>query len=224
MSRKIFLTERELYNLIKESVSAILYEANNNLPLDDFLHDMKDIGFIVKCSKGGDAIKHYLDYNGKQAVQICHAPSNGSNSMKGATLNDVKKELERIGWFDDPENVKKFPFDRWQLRPPYVQEDTTQEEIDAANEKYKDATVYPIFPTKDSICALEVSRDQINLCKDSDDRRPLSDIWFNYIVYGDQVNYMVRDNYETMETEYYPVSPDGEIDDENVVIKESKRY
>ena len=60
--------------------------------------------------------------------------------------------------------------------------DTTEQNIADANEKYKDASVNPVFPEKNSVCVL-TTKDGCNLCRSKEDMRPLLPDWYGRFQY-----------------------------------------
>jgi len=139
--------------------------------------------------------------------------------------------LEKVGWFNNPENRKRFPFNAWGFNQNTVSYDNSseieQEEIERANEEYKDALVYPVFPQmKNSICALVIDDKHANLCRSMDDRRPIYDKWFERCQTDRKTGSIMClkvDNYETLDTEAYPINIDGSLDINNLIIENKRR-
>lgn len=212
---------------IDRMVRQILSEmAKDNLTLREFNRYMNNMGFIYREASGSSRVYYNPQYGGKSAITI-HGHNDG-DEIDGNALKQVKSVLEKIGWFNDPSNFAKFPFDDWKISRKSVELniDTTQQEIEEANEQYKDAEVSTVFPMRDSVCILKVSDDKVNLCRSSDDRRPLLPKWFNRFDYDNRTHKipcLKYDNEETIETECFPIKQDGTLDTEHIII-ESKQY
>jgi len=228
MAKKtIHLTESELKEVISGAVRRVLSEmAKDNLTLREFNRYMNKMGFIYREASGSSRVYFNPQYGDKSAITI-HGHNDG-DEIDGNALKQVKSVLEDIGWFDDPSNFAKFPFDDWKISRKTVKlnVDTTQQEIKKANELYKNAEVEQVFPMRDSICVLKVSDDKVNLCRSSNDKRPLLPNWFEKFAYDRKTNRipcLKRNNWETYETECYPIKQDGTLDTENIII-ENKGY
>ena len=214
---------------LRETIDGIVRQvlsemANNNLTSREFTADMKNMGFLYREAEGSSRVYYIPQYGDKTAITV-HA-HNDNAPIDGNVLRQVKVVLNNIGWFNDPNNYRKFPFAKWQLSNLDVSVDTTQQEIEKANELYKDAEVEQVFPMKNSVCVLKVSDDKVNLCRSSNDRRPLLPNWFNRFDYDNRTHKipcLKYDNEETIETECFPIKQDGTLDTENMII-ESKRY
>ena len=214
---------------LRETIDGIVRQvlsemANNNLTSREFTADMKNMGFLYREAEGSSRVYYIPQYGDKTAITV-HA-HNDNAPIVGNVLRQVKVVLNNIGWFNDPNNYRKFPFAKWQLSNLDVSVDTTQQEIEKANELYKDAEVEQVFPMKNSVCVLKVSDDKVNLCRSSNDRRPLLPNWFNRFDYDNRTHKipcLKYDNEETIETECFPIKQDGTLDTENMII-ESKRY
>ena len=140
-------------------------------------------------------------------------------------MRTVKSVLDKIGWFNEPNNVRLFPWKKWQLPQSNLTIDTAAQDIQKANEQYKDAVIQPIFQMKNSICAL-ITPQGVNLCKNSQDRRPILPLWYDSFEYENKTNRipcLKKDNYENFQTEAYPIKVDGTLDTKNIII-ESRTY
>jgi len=210
---------KKIDKIIKESIDKVvreknmmLSEANNNLTFREFNSDMAKMGLTYREeTPSGKKITIHVHDDGGQ--------------IKADALRQVKDKLERMGWFNDKNNFKLFPFQKWQFSPESITVDRIQDEIEAANEEFKDAEVNRVFSDTDNpLCVMEIGK-KFNLCRSIDDRRPLLDIWFDAIDYNGEngTPRMRLDNWETVETECYPIKPDGTLDTENVII-ENKSY
>ena len=172
--------------MFNEIARKVLSEmAIGNLTLRDFNVEMKNLGFTYREGAGSSRMYYIPEYGDKSSVTI-HAHSE-SDTIDPSALRMVKNVLNNIGWFKDPENFKKFPFDEWGISKTDVAIDTTKEDIEKANEEYKDAEVSPVFPIKNSICVLK-TKNGVNLCRSSNDRRPLLGSWFGYFGYDRRTN------------------------------------
>ena len=196
--------------------------ANNNLTFREFKADMRKMGFVYREAAGSSKVFYIPQYGDNTTVTV-HA-HNENAPIDGNALRQVKNVLENIGWFKDPRNFNLFPFEKWQLPSIDVSVDTTQQEIESANEKYKDSNVRPVFAEKNSICVLKVN-NKYNLCHSINDRRPLLTDWYDEYAYDRRTQSILclkRNNWDSMETEAYPITQNG-LDVENVII-ESKIY
>lgn len=197
--------------------------ANNNLSYREFYSDMKKMGFVAREGEGSAKIFTIPQYGDCSSVTI-HSHNDNARVTADA-LRMVVNVLERIGWFDIPQNRRKFPSDKWQIGIPNVNVDTAQQEIQRANELYKDASVSPVFQMKDSICVMTTSNG-VNLCRGINDRRPLLQTWFDKFGYDNKTNSvpcLKKDNFEEFETRAFPIKADGTLDAQNVII-ENKLY
>lgn len=218
------MKKQSLNEMVTRVMRQVLAEAFNNLTLREFTSDMHRLGFTYRKGAGSSRIYYIPEFGDCSAVTI-HA--HGDNALlDGNSLRMVRNVLFKIGWFDDPENFKSFPFEKWKISKDSVRVSSTQQEIKAANEQYKDADVIPVFPMKNSICALVVDDQTVNLCRGPEDRRPLLSDWFNKYGYDRKTNSipcLKRDNWDEVKTEVFPINQDGTLDMKNVMF-ENKKY
>lgn len=202
-----------LKNFIFENMTN---EANNNLPIHEFDNDMKKLGFIKDYDRAGSRVIYKLKDGGLKITT--HYPG---KTAKADMLRNVFDNLVRIKWFDNPNNFNIFPFDRWGFNPNSINIDTTKQDILKANEIYQNAEVYRVFyNTPNKLCVLHTN-EGYNLCRDINDKRPLLDKWYNGFEQGN-VPKLKLDNYETMETEVYPINQDGTLDTKNITLESKK--
>lgn len=202
-----------LKNFIFENMTN---EANNNLPIHEFDNDMKKLGFIKDYDRAGSRVIYKLKDGGLKITT--HYPG---KTAKADMLRNVFDNLVRIKWFDNPDNFNIFPFDRWGFNPNSINIDTTKQDILKANEIYQNAEVYRVFyNTPNKLCVLHTN-EGYNLCRDINDKRPLLDKWYNGFEQGN-VPKLKLDNYETMETEVYPINQDGTLDTKNITLESKK--
>lgn len=207
---KINLTLR---NFIFENMTN---EANNNLPIHEFDNDMKKLGFIKDYDRAGSRVIYKLKNGGLKITT--HYPG---KTAKADMLRNVFDNLIKIKWFDNPNNFNIFPFDRWGFNPNSINIDTTKQDILKANEIYQNAEVYRVFyNTPNKLCVLHTN-EGYNLCRDINDKRPLLDKWYNGFEQGN-VPKLKLDNYETMQTEVYPINQDGTLDTKNITLENKK--
>ena len=191
-------------------------EANNNLPIHEFDNDMKKLGFIKDYDRAGSRVIYKLKDGGLKITT--HYPG---KTAKADMLRNVFDNLIKIKWFDNPNNFNIFPFDRWGFNPNSINIDTTKQDILKANEIYQNAEVYRVFyNTPNKLCVLHTN-EGYNLCRDINDKRPLLDKWYNGFEQGN-VPKLKLDNYETMETEVYPINQDGTLDTKNITLENKK--
>ena len=202
-----------LKNFIFENITN---EANNNLPIHEFDNDMKKLGFIKDYDRAGSRVIYKLKDGGLKITT--HYPG---KTAKADMLRNVFDNLIKIKWFDNPNNFNIFPFDRWGFNPNSINIDTTKQDILKANEIYQNAEVYRVFyNTPNKLCVLHTN-EGYNLCRDINDKRPLLDKWYNGFEQGN-VPKLKLDNYETMETEVYPINQDGTLDTKNITLENKK--
>ena len=202
-----------LKNFIFENMTN---EANNNLPIHEFDNDMKKLGFIKDYDRAGSRVIYKLKDGGLKITT--HYPG---KTAKADMLRNVFDNLIKIKWFDNPDNFNIFPFDRWGFNPNSINIDTTKQDILKANEIYQNAEVYRVFyNTPNKLCVLHTN-EGYNLCRDINDKRPLLDKWYNGFEQGN-VPKLKLDNYETMETEVYPINQDGTLDTKNITLENKK--
>lgn len=186
-------------------------EVNNNLPIHEFDKDMERLGFTKESDRAGSRVIYHLTDGGLKITT--HDPG---KTAKADMLRNVFNCLKKIKWFDKIENFKKFPFQRWQFNPNSVSTDTTDDDIQQANELYKDAEVYKVFYSSDNpLCILHIDKGY-NLCRSINDRRPLLDMWYSEFR-PNGVPSLVFDDYENWETKVYPINQDGTLDIKNAV-------
>lgn len=218
--KKIIINENQFKSLVSGNIIPLM-EVNNNLTFREFNADMSKMGF--KYRKGDGSTKVFGLPKG--LTLTVHVHDDGSH-LPADTLRQVKDVLEDVGWFNDTENFKLFPFQKWQIEPKDIKRDTTQQEIENANELYKDAEVTRVFyTTNNPLCVLKTT-EGVNLCRNVNDRRPLLTTWFNRFGYDNRTNKipcLKRENWETIETEAYPINQDGTLNTEEVII-ENKKY
>ena len=212
-------------NIIDEQINLILKkfifenmtnEANNNLPIHEFDNDMKKLGFIKDYDRAGSRVIYKLKNGGLKITT--HYPG---KTAKADMLRNVFDNLIKIKWFDNPDNFNIFPFDRWGFNPNSINIDTTKQDILKANEMYQNAEVYRVFyNTPNKLCVLHTN-EGYNLCRDINDKRPLLDKWYNGFEQGN-VPKLKLDNYETMQTEVYPINQDGTLDTKNITLENKK--
>lgn len=215
--KKIRITESQFKTITKK----MLFEATNALSYSSFKSDMKGMGFVSKPAKKGE-IFYIPSYGDKSMITVHPVHSEGKHGVKADTLRNIKNMLEDIGWFNVPGNKEKFPFSRWEFNDN-INVDTTQQDIEAANEKYAGAKVSHIFQDIDAVCLLQDAHGLCNLCRNESDRRPLLDKWYNFL-YVDGKPCLAYDNEELIQTEVYPIKLDGTLDTDNAVITESKTF
>ena len=202
-----------LKNFIFENMAN---EANNNLPIHEFDNDMKKLGFIKDYDRAGSRVIYKLKDGGLKITT--HYPG---KTAKADMLRNVFDNLIKIKWFDNPDNFNIFPFDRWGFNPNSINIDTTKQDILKANEIYQNAEVYRVFyNTPNKLCVLHTN-EGYNLCRDINDKRPLLDKWYNGFEQGN-VPKLKLDNYETMQTEVYPINQDGTLDTKNITLENKK--
>lgn len=192
-------------------------EVNNNLSMHEFDKDMERLGFTKEGDRAGSRVIYHLNGGGLKVTT--HDPG---KTAKADMLRNVFNCLKDINWFDNEDNFKKFPFEKWQFNPNTIKRDTTVSEIAKANELYKDAEVYKVFYNSDNpLCILHIDKGY-NLCRGMEDRRPLLDKWYNEFRPNGRPS-LVLDDYENFETKVYPINSDGTLDIENMII-ENKLY
>ena len=212
---------KRIDEIIKYTINKYLIEniteANNNLPIDEFDADMKLLGFIKNYDRAGSRVIYKLKDGG--LVITTHDPG---KTAKADMLRNVFDNLKKIKWFDNPNNFKIFPFTKWGFNPNSIQIDTTQQDIEQANQMYQNAEVYRVFYNNNNkLCVLHTDKGY-NLCRNKNDRRPLLDKWFSDVQQGEKPK-LKYDNYDTLETQVYTILPNGTLDMNNVVI-ENKLY
>ena len=177
---------------------------------------MKKLGFIKDYERAGSRVIYKLKDCGLKITT--HYPG---KTAKADMLRNVFDNLIKIKWFDNPNNFNIFPFDRWGFNPNSINIDTTKQDILKANEIYQNAEVYRVFyNTPNKLCVLHTN-EGYNLCRDINDKRPLLDKWYNGFEQGN-VPKLKLDNYETMETEVYPINQDGTLDTKNITLENKK--
>ena len=212
--------EETIIQIVREVLSEM---ANPNLKFREFAADMQKMGFTVREAKGSAKVFYIPEYGDCSNVTV-HTHNNGAD-IDPEAFRITKSVLNKIGWFRNPQNVNRFPFAKWKVSKEGIDVDTTTSDIESANRQFLNVEVIPVFQMKDSVCVLKTPNG-VNLCRSSNDRRPLLDTWFEKFAYDrktEQIPCLKRDNYETMETEAFPINVDGTLDTKNVII-ENKNY
>lgn len=226
--RKI-ITEKKLRKVVNEVVRNVISEmANDNLSFREFASDMKEMGFEYREGEGSCKVFYNPEYGDKSNITV-HVHNNNAN-ISGNVIRQAVSVLEQIGWFNHAENRNLFPYDKWGVSPSSVKYDNSaeiiQSEIAQANDMYRNAEVFPVFPQENSVCVLKLNDKEYNLCRSIDDRRPLYSDWFsdyNYDRKTQTIPCLKRENWETCETEAYPILPNGTLDETNMIIENIKK-
>ena len=110
----------------------------------------------------------------------------------------------------------------------YFYNNSVREEADIqeANEKYKDAHLWSLFPLKSTLCLLKDSNGKYNLCRSEDDRRPILEEWYDYSHNSTSgqnlcLKKVVCEDLANYEAECYPINPDGTLG-KMIIEKEDK--
>lgn len=187
-------------------------EVNNNLPIHEFEKDMENLGFTKEGDRAGSRIIYHLKDGGLKITT--HDPG---KTAKADMLRNVFNALKNIKWFDNEDNFKKFPFDKWQFNPNSIERNTITQDIQQANELYKNAEVYRVFYNNNPLSILK-TKQGYNLCRSNEDRRPLLNKWYDGFEQGN-IPTLKLDDYEKLETKAYPIKQNGTLDIDNVIIE-----
>ena len=229
--KTIRINEVTIRHIVAESIKNILTkvitlnETKNNLDYSTLIKDMKVLGFEKRKNGEGSSEMWWIPSYGEKSIVTLHT-HNANAKIPADFLKEVKDKLIEIGWFKSVENFNKFPFEKWDMLP-YKRRlmgcvDTTEQNIADANEKYKDASVNPVFPEKNSVCVL-TTKDGCNLCRSKEDMRPLLPDWYGRFQYDKtgKIPCLKIDNWVTCQTEAYPIKKDGTLGE---LIIENKKY
>ena len=197
-----------------------------NVAWSDFLSQMEALGFTYDDDKKSPHVVFKYVGGDVDGFSVTVARPHNNGAVSGDAFDNVKNKFIQVGWFTNPDNYDKFPWVAWYngVRDNRVKPDYTQRNIKDANEKYKDASVNPVFQEKNSVCVLK-TEDGCNLCRSKEDRRPLLPDWyekFGYDITG-KIPCLKRDNDIEIQTEAFPILPNGELDTDNMII-ESVKY
>ena len=173
---------------------------------------MENLGFTKEGDRAGSRIIYHLKDGGLKITT--HDPG---KTAKADMLRNVFNALKNIKWFDNEDNFKKFPFDRWQFNPNSIERNTITQDIQQANELYKNAEVYRVFYNNNPLSILK-TKQGYNLCRSNEDRRPLLDKWYDGFEQGN-IPTLKLDDYEKLETKAYPIKQNGTLDFDNVIIE-----
>ena len=173
---------------------------------------MENLGFTKEGDRAGSRIIYHLKDGGLKITT--HDPG---KTAKADMLRNVFNALKNIKWFDNEDNFKKFPFDRWQFNPNSIERNTMTQDIQQANELYKNAEVYRVFYNNNPLSILK-TKQGYNLCRSNEDRRPLLDKWYDGFEQGN-IPTLKLDDYEKLETKAYPIKQNGTLDFDNVIIE-----
>lgn len=217
------MKKQYLKEVIDKIVKQTLMEmACNNLSFRNFIVDMKKMGFEYEEAAGSAKVFKIPEYGDKSLITV-HAHDKNA-PLDGNTLRTVRDVLKKIGWFNKPENFRKFPFEKWQISTNDIKIDTSKQQTEDANEFFKNAEVVPVFPMKNSICVLK-HNNKVNLCRNVNDKRPLLTKWFDNYAFDRKtgtIPCLKINDWENFETKCYPIKKDGTLDTNNLII-ENKR-
>lgn len=214
-----------LEELKKQSKNEI-NEAKQDVKPRDFNAKMKELGFEFYNSGRGSGFIYYIpsedeSYSKKSKVTV----HTHGKYIKASSLIHVKDTLKSLGWFEKKENFDKFPFDEWEISRKDINGHNTETNSGKqTNKEYENAEITPVFQMKDSICVIKTEKGY-NLCRNSNDKEPMYQTWFDSYGVDRKTGKTIclkRDNYETCETEAYPITQDG-LDTQHVII-ENKSY
>lgn len=197
-------------------------EANCNLSYREFLSDMEKMGFFVRDKK-------YFSQMFYHPLDSIDVEVHVSDPVRPETLREVETTLILQGWFDHPENLNKFPFDKWRLPMPNDNVDSTRQDIREANEKYWGMLVIPVFQMKNSICVMGNPNGGLkayNLCRGVNDRRPILPDWYDYFEFDKgtgQIPCLKRYNRKEYLMEAYPIKTDGTLDTRAIIESKTMR-
>ena len=220
--------DRIIKQTINEAVYKIINEGKSTLKLGEFTKLMKSIGIVREDPSGDDNYKFYLD-----GVQVTVADAHKDDEyIDAATPPQVFRYLLSIGWFRDPNNFRKFPFESLNLTGKIKQaksqvdfsKEDEKRDLEIANEKYKDAELVPAEQVKGTYFIMKVD-DKFNMCKSSEDRRPLYNQWFDSFEPDKKTHSILClkfEDWDTYETRAYPITASG-LDIEHFII-ENRKY
>ena len=192
--------------IIKEAIDKLsLCEAYNNLTKREFDSDMAKMGFVVRNGAGSRFIYIQPQYHTQITVHW-----HGGN-IKASTLTNVRNELKNAGWFNDPKNLKLFPFQKWGFNPNQVVASDLPQSPSLVNSPYENAETMKIFYDS-PICVLKFN-NQYNLCKDEQDKTPLLQNWYDEYGYDDKTNSIpcLKKINQDFQIEAYPINQDGTL-------------
>ena len=229
---KILITESKLNDAIKNSINkfineSILLEFTNNLSAREFKSDMIKLGFKKDpdIGKGSDSQSWFIpEYGDKYRVTV-HLHGDKGTQVKADSLRHVRNTLLAMGWFNIPGNIDKFPFKKWGTSKKSIITDYGEEyAINKANEEYANANVTPVYPSiKNTVYLIKDETKGYNLCKSSNDRRPLLDTWFEDFDTSMGKPSFLNFNYGSKQIEALPINPDGSLADAIIIERKTRK-
>lgn len=221
MKQRIKLKESEIREADRKVIREYKYllaEKASTLRWNDLEPLLKGFGASLRPTTDGYMINLP---NGRQVLaHPTHGTGKGKEAVDDGTFDNIKRELNYTNWLDDPDNRDKFPYEKFGFKRPPKIVDTTQQDIEAANEKYADAEVGRVFyHMNNPLCFLKVG-NKYNLCRSENDRRPIhQNEWYDNIDYNHKTPCLVKYNYENWNEYFYPINSDGSLDRDNVIIE-----
>lgn len=142
--------------------------------------------------------------------------------------NPLKRELKEY----DPVTGKKIEKEKQLNKGQKLNQLRQEKAIKDANETYKDAALFKIYPDdNDSLYIMAVSgvgnRLKYNICRNENDRRPLQKQWTYDIKKENSDYYFGKDDMRMLKTKYYKILSDGSLEKKYAFIGESvnlKKY
>ena len=208
-----------------------LFEAKRNVTAEEYDSVMQDLGYYPIPDRKGSRVIYKMTGFGDIGCVTAHLHK-GKPVAPGALSQAFKCLNYDLRWCNNKKLIELFPFDAWELKakrkeilPPI----NVKEEIQEANETYKDAVIFKLYPTdKDSRIFGMKFNNQFNLCRGSMDRRPLYDEWFDEIGYDETYTIpyakkCIEDENGNLPIVGYRIFPDGTLDTEHP-INENRRY
>lgn len=237
-------------------------EAKRNYSTSLFKKDMKKLGWdFFETSKGQKFEKEITDVNGKQhRIQVfVHIHNNeGGNcvdphSIQHVINNGLVKEYYLTG---NTEFLDIAPWDKWgenrpsqeQLdNPTNFKEEVEEEEpkgvnpIEWANNRYKHVELQPIVNYSPLLYGTDMQlmikkerkKTRYNICRNTEDKRPLSKMWFDGVWqddtnkkklrYGLGLARILKTKKEQQNGKYmfaiYPVNKNGVVVDDDFILE-----
>lgn len=121
-------TENYVIETIDRIVRNTLLEmAYNNMTFKEFERDMRALGFMYREAEGSSKVFYIPKYGDNSSFTV-HVHDDNAK-VDGNALRQVKDVLKSIGWFNDPQNYSKFPFEKWGISNKDIVVDTTRQDI-----------------------------------------------------------------------------------------------
>lgn len=171
----------------------VLNEANRTYPKDDFIKDVKKMGWdivtndhvikfvkTIKQNDGKDLLLYVTGHKRHDGNQMYIDPKTIQH-----VVNNIKYEFYIT---KDKSVLERVPWDKWQLKMPNLNNPEEMNVVKWSNNRYNKVELIPlknlIYNADDGVCLMkkrEAGKVKYNTCLSETDRRPMCQTWFDDI-------------------------------------------